>query len=1019
MLIPASYHSFTKQIKCFLLFAILFFTVFNGDAQQQVKGKTIDEYGSPLPGVIIFEEGNNLATISDKDGNFSFSLIYSGSALKFSKTGYNPVEKFVDGEILNVALYKIRDSLYQISPVFVDNGYYTWKSVNSSTATNVYEKNDFVKSASGLDVILGGMSGVATGRSEGLPGNSFSTAVRGINTVFTNEPLYIVDGVVLNAGNQLPFFLNSLDPLLALNPEEIESVTVLKDASATAIYGSTGANGVVLVQTKKIQKQPLRFTIDGFSSLQLPYNKTKLLDAESYVGLMNESFLQAGMESQEWSRIASEDWVKKLVKPAVSSNLSFGLTGGNQVSGILLSGKFNQITGVVSGSGLKNGNLHFKGNLNPSPRIKLNTDFSFTRSIQQTPLNGYNRFNGNPLVFAQMYPPFSSASVYYIPVLSGYFGDKDPAEFLEKYNLENLQSQFYGNFGMEINLAKGLSLNTLLSGDYTDYGRNAGFFTTGSTSFLGNNEFTTYRQGNMYNWNIANTLKFQQELNGNPLLVLFGWSENYIKGKDTQTINSINTEDYVLNLPVEIEGTNSRRSGALFLQGNFSVNNKFDVAAGLRREVVLRQNGTELFGLFPSFSTGYWLVKCDESKENSALSGLKLKIGWGISGAENFGFLNYRPENGGDLSFLKSTEIYNELVLGAPEPNARWENSEEWNLGLNAGFFNNSLSLEMNYFDRLRSNVAFASEINSDGESLLQYQYTGRIHNRGWELEASYSKKIGDLGLWLSFNLQSLKNKILDLGDDFSEIAVLPNALNFNDVPFSMLQEGNELGAFYGYVKEGIFETQDEINEANSLGNQDEYYQSEFTAPGDIKFKDIDGNGVIDENDITFVGNPNPNFIYAFKTGLIFRMFDFLVQFDGSSGNEIYNLNKTWGNATGGPGNRFDEMKNYWQSVFVSNNWPRVQYNDPNQNNRPNSSMVENGSFLRIRQVDFGYTFLTKNKVNKIRFYFSAENVLYSTRYSGNYPVSVVAPGFYNFSGLDYGSYPQSATVKLGFQYNF
>lgn len=994
-----------------VLFVLLYLNTI-AQAQNIIKGTIVDQFNKPVPGVTIKEEKLQFATLSKSDGTFQFSVSNLNSVLVFTKPGYFGITLPVKDAQKLLVLEKILIDTTKTSKIS-DFGFFSQKENNSAVISNSVDFGNLGEFD--LYDIFESLPGVEVLQSQ-APGGNASASVRGIESVKTNEPLIILNGMVLVSGINLPGKMTMLDQLALISPDDIQQISVLKENAATAIYGSQGANGVILIQTKSGVNSKFTFNFHAKTGVQLASQNSKCLDAANYVDILNESLFNAGQATSGLNKtLETVQWDKDVLRSGFKNNFGLSLAGGTSKSGFYLSGNLNTVMGVLGQSKYNVAKVSFNGQTALTKFVDLSLGINVLNSKQEGVPNFENQFDNNPIVYSKVFPPFENQVVNSNSLFNGYFNGGDPVSWMDNIFSEAKETRYSINFGFDFKFSECLILNTSVSSDYANFDQNASVY---QNSAIQNSFFERGTEqekiGILYNWYINNVLKFQKEINQNTLIFLLGSSENYVKA--TQKVFYRNPLiNYSVEIPdlYDIFGKNSRRAGAYFFQGNFARNNKWNLSAGIRREQILRQEGAALFGLFPSFSSSVWLFKPQDETRNHFFSGMKFKVAWGISGAEKMYGLNYK-NNLNTIAQEVGFEV-TELLFPNSLPNQRWELSEEWDFGFQTNFLNNDLVLKFDYFNRLRSNVSLL-DFSRENDIDFIWENTGRISNTGWEFDADYHKKIEDFTLQTGFSILSFKNKLLELSENnLNTSNQYIEGLDFG-FPLQQLIAGDELGNFRGYVMEGIIQNQQELDLLNALTlNENEYYQDELTAPGDIRFKDIDGNGKIDKNDVTTIGNSNPDFTYKFNFGFKYHQFDCTFLFDGALGSEIYNLNQTYGLNSGGIGNREAQIVNYWTPENPERNVPRLHFNNPNNNQRPHSKMVEEAGFFRIRKINLGYTFTPVNINSKLRAYISLSNFI-STSYSGSDPESGLINATAYLNGFDYGWHPKTAAVLIGFQ---
>lgn len=991
----------------FLLFFPVICGIFTTTAQTHlIKGLVSDERGNPLSGVVIREKGTNYATISLNNGSFEFSVTDLNAVLTFTLNGFETREDSIKNrEFLSVTLFNYsRIDTVVVKQEPVDLGFYSLNKDQISSSVDVYRvKNDFQGSLHFLELVkqLNGVNAIR----DGSPTGYFFSAIRGNESVLNEEPLYVVDGIVMNMGINLPGHFNRLQPFTSVNPQDIRSIKALKSNAATGIYGSQGANGVILVETKnEDENRPFHIKFALQSGINIPAINISTLENYQYVSAINQSLEAAGKEDSKFFLTGNSiDWYDELINTGFQNKLSAVLSGKMEKSDYYLSASLDWDKGMAEYSDFNNKTLFFKYNREFTNWFKLNLVVNTSGTDNSLPLNSVNRYSDNPFVFAQTYPPFETDLVINTPLLYEAFGDKSPNEYFTPGLSVNKGVHHLGKVELVFDIAENLRLNTAVTGNYSDLQ-------------LESMNFDYQNQRNVsavYNWYVNNYLTYKRTNDRHEFMVLAGSSESFHKLTDNVVIEEQSGSQE--NLILSYVGKNSKRAGAQFLHINYVFNNRFDFSAGIRREKILHQRGTDLFGMFPFASAGTWLFK-NAWQKNRWFSGLKLKAGWGISGADrifNPHYVSLTPENEPMGSFIPE-----EISSSAPAPNSRWEMAEEWNFGIQTNWLNNAFKIYLDYFDRIRSEVFFYLPETPETESASTgWEQSARIKNSGWELQASFNKNLGDVTVFSKIDVQSYSAMVLNLGNGLEQIERFAAGNDIFKLPV-VVKKGEAPGAFTGYVFDGIFQSQQEVDQANSLnGLPGVYYQSELTAPGDIRFKDLDGNGLIDENDITIIGNPAPDYSYGITLGLEYGKFDLSARFDGKTGNQVFNLNRVWMNASGGTGNRGTDMLNSWTQNNPSTTVPRLHFDDPNNNNRPHSGMVEDASFFRLSNLELGFTYKPNEKGTTIRPYISIQNFIIHTQYEGMNPEAGIVLGK-GISGLDYGQYPAAGNLILGIQFD-
>ncbi len=999
---------YKNKFQIFFATLILLFISSLAFSQKTVlEGEIIDQYGIPVKSAFIKKKGTRFATISNKSGLFRFSLSNADSVLVISKKGYYDREVHLLGEKkISVELIQIEESFFKAGGTQTAGGLGEWKEVNSSNSVSHFILENYHQSGKSVLDILEQMPGLTVNNSSGQPGSNVSVLSRGYESVISNQPLIIVDGVTINSGINIPDISPEISQLSTLNIKDVTQIEVLRDAASTAIFGSRGANGVIIIETKRGANTPfevINHTQFGVS-FSLPGDNS--MDPLPYSGLINESLIAASMEPIGFPENPSaKNWQNEVTRTGIIANHTLAFQGGGSKSQFYLSGNIDHTTGVLNNSNLLTGGVRFNSSHTIAKWLSLRLNFNYSESQQESPVHTGNQFNSNPVIYALSYPPLSKGELQAIPELSIPFGQIDPVELFEGQETKNKASFLLGGADMKIKFSDNLSFHSKANGDYSFYTKHSLLLYPESFDRGGSYGLNSNRETSLYNWEFNNYLQYQKLSGKGNWLVLFGSNEIYLNTSDLMRadISGGTLPDGVL--PIEAEGRNSRRISALYGKLYYAYDERFDLSVSFRREKILNQEGVDQYGLFPSFASGVWLKKMEIGR-NSYFSGIKMFLGWGVPGANRFYAINYFKNNFNEQYYLDTSGA----VLPKFDPNARWETTEEWNIGIETLWLSGSLNFKVTYFDRMRDNVAYLTAANQENILPAKWNYTGRVYNSGYELELHYQKSFEEIGVFGGFSMQINSSKVLTLGEtNVGKIGYYPQHFNKGN-PLTVFREGNAPGVFWGYINEGV-EGAAILGEAETEVKSG-LYEKGMPERGDYMFKDLDNNGIIDENDMTVIGNPAPAITYFINGGVIFDEFDITFVLDGTSGGDILNLTKTVTESTGGYNNRSVSMNGRWSETNPTGNLARVHFNDPNNNNRVHSGMVENGSFFRFNKIELGYNFSFKNE-KKNRVYFSAHNFLTFSSYSSGMPVF---SGVNNMRGVDFGTYPFSATLLVGLQ---
>ncbi|RSK46633.1 SusC/RagA family TonB-linked outer membrane protein [Hymenobacter perfusus] len=996
-------------------------------ADVPVSGRVTQSNGDPLPGVTVIVKGTTIGATTDADGRFSLNAP-ENSTLVISYVGFTRREVPVTGASTSVNVTLAEDARALSEVVVV--GYGTQERGSVTGAISSVGAADIVRQPvpDVTQAIQGKVAGVTITSNGGAPGGAAGTAVRvrGITSAGNNNPLYVVDGFPLPDGGD--------NQLNAISSNDIESIDILKDASATAIYGVRAANGVVIITTKRGKAGQSTFNLDVYRGVQTVARKLDLLNAEEYATINNESLLAAGkpiaLDKLRNPSALGEgtDWQDLLFRRAKIQNYSLSATGGSEKSRYALSGTYFQQDGIILGTNFERFTLRANGDVQVGRMLKVGNSISLTHlsDRQVTSNNGEYGAVQQLLRIPPTVQPYRPDGYWYQPnSVDDNFTEENPLATSQRVNQNFTRNRAITTFFAELEPIKGLRFRTNVGADlifdnfnsfapkgpelagYTQRYITAGASATSSYAptylientatydhlFADKHQFTLLLGQSAQEFNFSNVQAYRSL---------------YLRN-DLQTINAgpINT---LLNNGGTID--TRRRLASLFGRVNYEFAGKYIFQATVRRDGSSRFQTGEKFGFFPGASVGWRISEEDFLKGNSLISNLKVRAGYGRVGnelnADRFAYL-YAIRFGANYPLGPDGAIN---IGGAPtrlaNPNLRWEYNDQANFGIDLGLLDNRFEATIDLYNRNSPNL-----IANIPPSLVSGTYesvpgnAASAYNRGIDVSLTSHNFTGsgqDLNWSTTLNVSAFKTKLEDLG------AGLPyngqGSLSGTIVRYDVNQA---FGSFYGFQADGLFQTQAEVDAAPK--------QETGTAPGDIRFRDTNGDGVITDLDRTFIGNPNPNFSFGITNTLNFRNFDLSFFIQGVQGNDVYNLNRyITESALYSTTNGTTRILNRWTGEGTSNDVPRAINGDPNRNLRVSTHFIEDGSYVRLKNLTFGYTLpksiMSRISASQLRVYFTAQNLATLTKYTG-YDPEVSA------SGVDLGIYPQARVFMGGLNIGF
>lgn len=986
-------------------------------AQQVVTGKvTSAEDGAGLPGVNITEKGTTNGTVTDADGNFTVS-VNAGATLVFSFIGFATQEVVVGSQSnLNVSLATDVKALQEVVVV----GYGTQRKADVTGAIVQVKGEEISKQSSinPISALQGKVAGVQITNS-GSPGSSPQITIRGVGTVYGNtNPLYVVDGVWY-------------DDISFLNSNDIESINVLKDASSQAIYGVRAANGAVIITTKRgTKKAGTVITYNGFVGNQVATNMVKMANGPEFAQMINELDQINGVTPRyaNPSSFGTTDWYHQILRNALISNHNIGITGGGEKSSYNFSIGYLSQDGTVKTNSFDRYTIRFQNDFQPLEFLKLG--YTVTGAMNSS------RDIDNQ-IFHQMYAAAPNVPVYYA---DGTYGDPNdfkaggsnlfnPQVTIDFYNQKSRNYRMTGNFFAELKIAKHFTFRTSLGGDF---GQNeVRNYTPAYVATLAQRNSTSSlsisRKENR-NWIFENTAAYENDFNGHGVKVLVGQTaQSYKDYSITATARNVpngSEGDYYASLgdpATRLVADDGSYSTVLSYFGrvNYSFKEKYLLNASFRADGSSKFTGDQRWGYFPSIGVGWVITEEDFMKNQSFFSTLKLRGSWGKIG-------NVSVPN--QLSVLKVDQTADLVYVGgngsvSPGASVRsvvppftyWERGVGTDIGLEASFINDKLSVELDFYNKKTEKAIFAVPIpyslGTSGNTIIGNQAT--YENQGFEAMVRWKDNLtSDLSYTVSANMGYNENKVLEVSTGanpiYASAGVTGGAFNTRTVV------GQPIGQFYGLQVVGIFQNTTDVSTYQSGTGQ---VLQPSAKPGDFKYADMNGDGVIDDKDRVVLGNPNPKFTYGINTNWIYKAFDLTVDFQGVGGVQVYNANL--GMRFGTENFSKDFYDHRWQGDGTSTNYPSPNIGG-GQNYVSNSFYVESGSYFRIRNLQLGYTLpremTSKWKITKLRVYGNAQNAFNFFSYRGFNPE---VGGDVTKRGIDINVYPLYATYNFGVNVTF
>ena len=966
-------------------------------AQQiTVQGVVKDQTGETVIGASVMEKGTTNGTITGIDGDFSLNMSSNGT-LVVSFVGYKTQEVQVKGQKqLQVVLSEDAEMLDEVVVI----GYGTMKKSDLTGAVSSIGNKDIKDSpVSNLgQAIQGKISGVQI-VDAGKPGDNVSIKIRGLGSINNCDPLVVIDGVPTDLG------------LSSLNMADVERLDVLKDASATAIYGSRGANGVVMITTKRGTEGKGKLAVSANYSFQNATNVPSLLNAAQYAELSNDMMVNSGRNpNPEWANPselgAGTDWMDELLRTGVMQNYTVSYSGGNEKSHYYVSGGFLDQSGIVKSVNYRRFTFQSNSDAQVLKWLKFSNNITFSADTKKS--GSYNI--GDALKALPIYPVKNEDGN------SEWYGStRNPIGPTELNKSQTDGYNFLANLTAELTFTKWLKFKST-------FGYDAKFWfidnftpkynwkptpTEETSRYKSDNKSFTYLWDNYFlfdhtfaekhrvglmagmsaQWNTNDYLNAQKNV------FMFDNVHEMDNGEEMYAIGGNETEWALLSYMARV---------------NYSYEDRYLLTATIRRDGSSRFGKKHRWGTFPSVSVAWRASQEKWFPKNDYINDLKVRAGYGVTGSQasvgNYSYLaSYNTSvypfgiSSGNQTALVSSTLAN--------PYIHWEEVAQTNIGFDASLFNSRVMFSFDaYLKETRDMLVKASIPITSGfeDTTTTYTNAGKVRNQGIEMSLHTINLTGELGWETNLTATYNKNKIKDLNSD------VPYYINqINNSYVTMLAKDYPINVFYGYVTDGIFQNQSEVNtHAVQPGAE----------PGDIRFRDLNNDGVINDSDRTVIGNPNPSWLFSMNNSLSYKGFELSVFLQGIAGNKIYNANNIDNTGMAAAYNQTTDVLKRWQGEGTSNSMPRAVFGDPNQNTRVSDRFVENGSYLRLKNITLSYTFpkqwLQKAQIENARLSLSCENVATITGYSGFDPEVGI-------NGIDQNRYPISRTFSLGLNFNF
>lgn len=1004
-----------------------------------------------LIGVSVQVKGTSNGSITDLDGNYSVSVA-SGQTLVFSYIGFKTQEiQITNQKTLNVVMEEDSETLDEV--VVVGYGVQKKKLVTGATVQVKGETLAKMNTNSPLQAMQGQTPGVNISSTSGQPGESMKVSIRGLGTVGNASPLYLIDGV----GGDIS----------TLNPADIESIDVLKDAASAAIYGAQAANGVVLITTKSGKAGKAQISFDAYYGWQTQARKADMLNAQEYMMIMDEQAVNSGNAPYDWSSYESiydangnvydTDWVNSMFQNnAQTQSYTLGITGGSETSTYAMSLGYMSQEGIVGGKDVSNyERYNFRINsehklFKDSDLLKVGEQVSFVYKMNNgiSVGNQYNNTLRGAFGTSPLAPIYSDNNIYDSPYndttnSDWYNADGNPyGSMMTNSNNENKDVTFSGNVYAELQPIKNLKFRTVFGAVYTtnEYRSFSPLYQFSIYSF--NNTRTSAAQNMSHGLTMTwtNTATYDWTVGEHAFNALLGmemsrYSGTYLRGTTGMLRDGFDDWDHAYldngtatsadnGLGAAGHPNDETRTVSYFARFGWNWKETYMINATVRTDGSSRFARGNRYGVFPSVSAG-WTISNEAFMEDTHdwLDFLKLRVSWGQVGNQNIDNYQYTaPITSSNTHYIFGNQVGADAQSGfwgaypsrLANEDVTWETSEQTNIGIDARFLRSRLSLTADFYIKTTKDWLVEAPILATAGTGAPYINGGDVKNTGIELALTWNDQIGkDFSYNVGVNGAYNKNKVGDIPTEDGIIHGDINMLYDNTPEFYRASNGHPIGYFWGYQTAGIFQNKQQIEDWRAAGNG--ILQADVQ-PGDVIYVDQDHNGVIDDNDKVDLGNGTPDFTYGFNLGFSYKNFDFALNAYGAAGNQIV---QSYRNHANSHSNYTSAILERWTGEGTSNRIPRVT--ETNINWQFSDLYIQDGDYLRISNITVGYDFaklINLKAISQARLYFQVQNAFTFTKYDGMDPE--IGYGTSDWvSGIDLGYYPRPRTFLVGVNLKF
>lgn len=956
-----------------------------------VTGTVSDKSGVTLPGVNIIIQGSTVGTVTNIDGNYTLEVPSEATVLDYTFIGYKLKSETVGTRrLINVTLASDITALSE----FVVVGYGVEKRtlLTGSVAEIDQEKLKDIPVPSIDGVMQGQVAGVQVSQNSGTPGSAMSVRIRGISSIGgSSQPLYVIDGIPVTTGDfsQLSFSGQGVNALSDLNPNDIETITVLKDAAAASIYGARASNGVVVITTKRGSAEKTKINFSTYYGVQDAWKTMDMLNSREWMEYRNDLTGTPVFSQEQMDNITIDtDWQREIFRTAPIANYELSASGGTEKTRFFMSGNLFDQGGIMLGTDYRriNGRLNLDHTVNDKLTIGTSIGLTYSKT---------DRVEGDQTLHGVLPNGISTPAIYPVYNPDGTYNQDGPYANAVSIGNEAISESFsyraVANIYADYQILPSLKFSTKWGVDFMNY-REHSYESTilvqgAKYNGLG---FETY--SNVMNLVSNNFLTYSKEFGKHNLEVLGGYSfeqyqsaSSFIRGQDfaDPSLEYISSASTIVSASASASFSGIR---SFFGRANYNYDNKYLLSVSGRLDGSSRFGENNRNGFFPAVSAG-WRINEEDFMDVAFISELKVRASYGLTGNDDIPAFLY-AELYGNTSYGGRPAIYPSSI---PNPDLKWESTAQFNVGFDFGLFKDRVMLSADYYNKQTKDLLLSRPLPPSSGYTSITENVGEVENKGIELAITTQNYVGEFTWSTRLNLSGNRNKVLKLYNG--------EAIDDLGRGSSRIEEGEAIGIFYSY---------------NSLGVD--------PSTGDIVYEDVNFDGEITADDRTKVGNPHPDFIGGITNTLGYKGFDLSIFFQFSYGNDVFNGNRRFLESLQGGDNQIKDIDRRWRQPGDVTDIPRATI-DPiaaSSNKRVSSRFIEDGSYLRLKNLTLGYTFQNDwKKVSNLRIYFSSQNLLTFTNYSGLDPEVNYRGDDNAVIGTDFFTYPQARAFILGLNLSF